>query len=154
MYVAAKGLLGRLDLLRRFMWPAILLGLLFEMAGVVWRVASVAGVALLAAGYAMALVVHYNRHRGRFIDRSLRSLGRLALSNYLLQSVLYGVVFYSTGLGLHGRLEPAQVLLIAILTLAAQLQLSALWLRHFRVGPAEWAWRRLAYRVSLPFAQT
>lgn len=153
MYVAATDFLGRLDVLRRLMWPAVVLGLLFEMAGVAWRMATVAGVALLAAGYAAALVLQLSRHSKGFLGRWLAPLGRLALSNYLLQSVLYGFVFYSTGLGLHGRLRPEQVFLIALLALGVQLQFSAFWLRHFRFGPAEWAWRRLAYRASLPFSQ-
>ena len=153
MYVAASDYLKRLDVLRRLIWPAILAGLLLEMASVVWRMATVAGVALLAAGYAAALVLRLSRYPEGFTGRSLVALGRLALSNYLLQSVLYGFVFYSAGLGLHGRLTPGTVLLIALLVLAGQLLCSVLWRRRFRFGPAEWAWRRLAYRASLHFSQ-
>ncbi len=153
MYVAASDFLGRLDALRRLMWPAIQVGLLLEAAGVAWRMATVAGVALLAAGYAAALVLQFSRQPEGFTGRWLIPLGRLALSNYLLQSVLYGFVFYSTGLGRHGRLTPGTVLLIALLVLAGQLQCSVLWRRRFRFGPAEWAWRRLAYRVPLPLSR-
>jgi uncharacterized protein len=67
-------------------------------------------------------------------------VGRTALTNYVGQSIILGLVFYSYGLGLFGQLSGNQALL-----LAGQLVLSVAWLGFFRFGPLEWVWRSLSY---------
>jgi uncharacterized protein len=82
--------------------------------------------------------------------------GRMALTNYLAQSFVGVGLFYGVGLGWGGRVGPTLLAPLALIVFAAQGQLSALWLRHFRYGPAEWLWRSLTYgqrppmRVSVP----
>jgi uncharacterized protein len=78
-------------------------------------------------------------------------VGRMALSNYLLQTVVCLLIFYSFGLGFMGRVGVAGGTLLAIGIYALQIPLSALWLRHFRYGPAEWLWRTLTYGRLQPF---
>ncbi|MBB4840816.1 uncharacterized protein HNP52_003913 [Sphingomonas kyeonggiensis] len=73
----------------------------------------------------------------------LASAGRMALSNYLLQSLACAFIFYGYGLGLIGRLSIAQTLGTAILIFGAQLLASHWWLRRFRYGPAEWLLRAM-----------
>jgi len=80
-----------------------------------------------------------------WLGRSLAAVGRLALTNYLLQSLLCTFLFYGHGLGLYGSVErTGQVAVVAGVWLL-QLFVSPLWLRRFRYGPAEWLWRSLAY---------
>jgi uncharacterized protein len=76
--------------------------------------------------------------------------GRMALTNYLTQSVVLGFVFYSYGLGLFGQLGSAAAAPIGFALYAAQIALSAFWLRRYRFGPAEWLWRSLTYGARQP----
>lgn len=73
----------------------------------------------------------------------LASAGRMALSNYLLQSVVCAFIFYGYGLGMVDRLSIAQTLAAAIAIFAMQLRLSRWWLRRFRYGPLEWLLRAI-----------
>ena len=73
------------------------------------------------------------------------SLGQMALTNYLTESVVLGVIFYGYGFGLFGRLGSASAALIGIALYTGQLFFSRLWLRHYRFGPVEWLWRSLTY---------
>ncbi|UJW57787.1 DUF418 domain-containing protein [Bacillus sp. A116_S68] len=75
----------------------------------------------------------------------LKAVGRMALSNYLCQSIVCTLIFYNYGLGLFGEVGPLIWLFIAIILFAGQIILSHMWLKRFRFGPAEWAWRSLTY---------
>lgn len=77
----------------------------------------------------------------------LAAVGRIALSNYLAQSLVCVLIFYPYGLGLFGRLGPAWGLLLSAVIYSVQIGLSNLWLARFRFGPAEWLWRSLTYRT-------
>lgn len=100
---------------------------------------------LLAAGYVSAFALF-----GRDPDRlrrlaPLAAAGRMALSNYLMQSLICTTIFYSYGLGLFGRVGALAGLGLTLAIWLAQLAVSTLWMRAFRYGPAEWLWRALAY---------
>ncbi|MFH1681792.1 MAG: DUF418 domain-containing protein, partial [Candidatus Eisenbacteria bacterium] len=75
----------------------------------------------------------------------LASVGRMALTNYLMQSVAGTLLYYGYGLGLHLDLGKTEGLLLALAVFAAQVALSHWWLGHFRFGPFEWLWRSLTY---------
>ena len=81
----------------------------------------------------------------------LAAVGRLALTNYLLQSLIGTFVFYGHGLGLYGRLERTEQIGVVVTVWALQLIASPLWLRVFRFGPLEWIWRSLTYGKLQPF---
>lgn len=72
-------------------------------------------------------------------------MGRMALTNYLTQSVVLGFIFYGYGLGLFGRIGPAPAALIGVGLYVAQLFFSGFWFLHYRFGPVEWLWRSLTY---------
>ena len=78
------------------------------------------------------------------------AVGRLALTNYLLQSLLFTTIFYGHGLGLFARIDRAGQLAIAIGVAALELGTSVLWMRYFSIGPVEWAWRSLSLGRRLP----
>ena len=73
------------------------------------------------------------------------SFGRMAFTNYILQSVIFSLIFFGYGLGLFGKLGAFVTLLLGIGVFAAQCAFSALWLRRYRYGPLEWLWRALMY---------
>ena len=75
----------------------------------------------------------------------LAPVGRMALSNYLLQSAFFTTLFYGYGLGLWGQVPRAWQVVLAVGFFLLQVLLSRLWMRHFRYGPVEWLWRALTY---------
>jgi uncharacterized protein len=75
----------------------------------------------------------------------LAPVGRMALTNYLGQSVICTLIFYGYGLGLFGQVDKAEGLLLAAAVFAAQVYFSGWWLGRFQYGPMEWAWRSLTY---------
>jgi uncharacterized protein len=77
-------------------------------------------------------------------------LGRMAFTNYLAQSLIFGGIFYGYGLGLFGRLGVATALGIGVVVYAAQAIFSHWWLSRHYFGPVEWLWRRLMYGVPQP----
>ena len=78
--------------------------------------------------------------------RAVAAVGRTALSNYLLQTVVCTTIFYGHGLGLFARVDRVGQLLIVLGIWIVQLAGSRWWTRRFAVGPVEWAWRRAAAR--------
>jgi uncharacterized protein len=92
--------------------------------------------------------------RGRLaaLTRRLAAVGRMALSNYLLHSVVALFLFTGAGLGLVGELGRAQLYLVVVALWALQLWLSPWWLARHRFGPLEYLWRLLTY-LRVPAAQ-
>jgi len=81
----------------------------------------------------------------------LAPYGRLALTNYVLQSIIGTFLLYGWGLGLLGELRQAYTLLLALVLIALQMWLSKLWLQYFKYGPLEWLWRSLTFFKIFPF---
>lgn len=77
--------------------------------------------------------------------RVLAPAGRMALTNYLMQSIICVVYFYGFGLG-HWGMPRAQQVLFVLVVYAAQIAFSHWWLSRFRYGPMEWLWRGFTYR--------
>ncbi len=98
----------------------------------------------LALGYLALLLLAWQTAVGRACLSWLAPVGRMALTNYLLQSVVCSLVFYGYGLG-HWGIPRAQQAVFCFALFGAQVILSAAWLRYFRFGPMEWVWRRLTY---------
>ena len=113
-------------------------------------IASPLGTVLLALGYAAAIVGITNLPRGKAWLGWAAPLGRMAFTNYLAQSVIFGWIFYGYGLGLFGQLGVASALAIGMAFYAAQVLFSAWWLRRYRYGPVEWLWRTLMYGAAQP----
>ncbi len=76
---------------------------------------------------------------------SLAPVGRMALTNYLLQSLVATLIFYGYGLGLYREFSPLAGLVTTILIFLIQIRFSAWWLERYRFGPMEWLWRTLTY---------
>jgi uncharacterized protein len=81
---------------------------------------------------------------------SLQTVGRTALSNYLLQSVLCNLIFYCYGLRLYGQVGHAGAFAIVVLIWVVAIGVSVVWSRYFQMGPVEWAWRSLAEGQARP----
>lgn len=118
--------------------------------GVLQVVAASIGVPLLALGYAAALALAYHHGRTRAVLAPLGWAGRMALTNYLMHSLVMVTIFYGIGFGWHGRMGPAATTGLAVIICLAQVVLSRAWLRRYQFGPVEWLWRQFTYRRSVP----
>ena len=106
---------------------------------------------LLAASYTFGLALLLADPAWRWRLAPLAAVGRMALSNYLGQTLIAVLLFHGYGFGLYGRVGPAWGLAATVAVFALQVALSVWWLRRFRFGPAEWAWRSLSYRRAQPW---
>jgi uncharacterized protein len=123
-------------------------------AGRMGIVASPLGTILLALGYGAAIIAMTNTVSGKAWLGWAAPLGRMAFTNYLAQSVIFGWIFYGYGLGLFGHLGTASALAIGIAVYVAQVLFSAWWLRRLRYCPVEWLWRTLMYGAVQPMLAT
>ena len=92
-------------------------------------------------------------HRG-FIKKLLMQfsyVGRLALSNYILHSVIGLFLFTNLGLSLYQTLSPLMCFVLALISFVLQSLLSKWWLTHYQYGPLEWVWRCITYKQKMPF---
>ncbi|UCC72941.1 MAG: DUF418 domain-containing protein [Gemmatimonadota bacterium] len=149
---------------KTMLFSGLVVGLLLELVGgaaqlagsghvltlAVFLIGIFAGVPMLSLAYAGAVAILCARRGGSVIVRAFAAVGRMALTNYVGQSVLAGVLFYSWGLGLYGELDAVQCVVVALLIFAIQLALSTVWLRFFQFGPLEWVWRTLSYGRAQP----
>jgi uncharacterized protein len=104
----------------------------------------------LAAVYVAAFALLFQRERWRKVMQVLAPVGRMALTNYLLQSVVSICLYDGWGLGLVGRLPPSRCVALTLAVFALQIPFSHWWLSRFRFGPAEWLWRSLTYGQAQP----
>ncbi len=104
-------------------------------------------VSLAWVGLIMLICKYDKRPR---LTGALAAVGRMALTNYLMQSLICTTVFYGHGLGLFGQVDRLGQLGVVLGVWAFQLAISPLWLRCFRFGPAEWLWRSLSYLEIQP----
>ncbi|HPS84982.1 MAG TPA: DUF418 domain-containing protein, partial [Bacteroidales bacterium] len=72
-------------------------------------------------------------------------MGRMSLTNYLMQSLILGIIFYGWGFGLFGQTDVMMVVGIALCVYASQILLNIVYFRFFESGPLEKVWRRLSY---------
>ncbi|MGX1930171.1 DUF418 domain-containing protein [Flagellimonas sp. 2504JD4-2] len=103
------------------------------------------GVLALSMSYLSALVLLYFKTGFSKQLAYLAPLGRMALTNYLMQSVCIIVVFYGVGLNQLGKIGTFYCLVATILIFGLQIAISKWWLSKFKFGPMEWLWRSLTY---------
>lgn len=100
---------------------------------------------VLSAGYAAGLALIFLDGRWRRLLTPFAAVGRMALTDYLMQSVVCTLFFYHYTTGLYGRVGPALGLGITVIFFSAQVAFSNWWLGRYRFGPMEWFWRGLTY---------
>ena len=125
----------------RAVWPAIDV----EPVKMAIRMLLRVGPLALGIAYAVGFVLLFRKPAWSRRLAFLAPLGRMALTNYLTQSLIGIALFYGIGLGLGPAHGMAVVLLAWALVLALQIAWSHWWLERFRYGPVEWLWRWLTY---------
>ncbi|HEY0327008.1 MAG TPA: DUF418 domain-containing protein [Allosphingosinicella sp.] len=147
--LAAGTLLDDRRLMWRTFWAGLAIGLPVSIAYALTPNANqaslpaIVGTVPLALAYAAGFVLLWPRAKA--LLGLLAWPGRMALTNYLMHSLIGIALFYGIGLGLVGRVPPAGIYLIAVAIFAGQVLLSRLWLARFDQGPMERLWRRLTY---------
>ncbi len=123
-------------------WPAVFVFTFYDLA-------NVSTTAFLICGFLLLYL-----HRPSGLLYRLAPYGRMALTNYLLQSLIGTFIFYGWGLGLMGELHDWQTFLLALFVISVQVRISAWWLSRFNYGPAEWLWRCATYFKSVSLFAT
>ncbi|HJU84488.1 MAG TPA: DUF418 domain-containing protein [Holophagaceae bacterium] len=152
---------GHLTLLRRARAWGLGLGLVLEglnpllhavpglhlspAASLATSLAFVAGEPLLCLGYGAALILLVRDPRWAQRLRGLGAVGKLILTNYLMQSLVMTWIYNGYGLGLYDRLGPFAGMLLCLAVFAAQIAFSLWWTARFHFGPVEWLWRGISY---------
>jgi uncharacterized protein len=111
----------------------------FESKEFVW------GSLLLSLGYMSAAIALTKAVGPRAGLGGFVALGRMAFTNYLMQTVLCTTLFYGYGFGLFDRVTRTEQLGIVAAILACQMVFSLVWLKFFQFGPLEWVWRSFSY---------
>jgi len=104
------------------------------------------GIMSTALFYATTIIRLYMKARMTNLMQTFRDLGRMTLTNYLMQTIVYVIIFYNAGFGLLGDFSFGIIWLTTFLIYFLQGWLSQWWLSKFYYGPVEWIWRQLTYR--------
>ncbi len=86
-----------------------------------------------------------------FLKNSLAAVGRMALTNYIMHSVICAIIFTGVGFSMFGKLQRYELYYVVISIWIFQLIVSPIWLKYYRFGPLEWMWRSLTYKQMQPF---
>lgn len=100
---------------------------------------------LTGLAWAAGLILIVRAGLARALTRALAAVGRMAFSNYILQTLCCTFLFFGYGLGYYAKFSRSQLMLVWLAVTLIQVAFSLIWLRHFRFGPLEWAWRSLTY---------
>ena len=103
------------------------------------------GTYVLAIGYIALFTLIFMKAKDSKLMEGFTSVGRLSLSNYLLQSIVCTTIFYGYGLGYFGKLGVALGLVLALVLYSVQVVGSRFYRQRFSMGPAEWVLRKFVY---------
>jgi uncharacterized protein len=117
--------------------------------GLYQTIAYAFGVVPLALAYASAIALIYLQSRGRKILMVIAPAGKMALTNYIGQSLIGTLLFTQLGLGIRG-VGPTSWTLLALVIISLQVIISTIWLKYFHYGPLEWLWRSATYNKWQP----
>lgn len=152
-------------LLKRVFWSGVVLGLPFavlqwwssehlrhvpEAEGMVFTVAYAFGVVPLALACSSGFALLWTTHNGRKFLAVFAPMGRMALTNYLMQTFIGIALFTGMGFGWGTHVSAVVFESIAVAVFVVEVLWSHWWLKRFRFGPFEWVWRSLTYGRLMP----
>ncbi len=144
-------------LLQKILVVGLLVGMTFDIVHYFLEAPEVANLDFmlsalgLSAAYISALCLLSLSQRGAKLLAYLGQAGRMALTNYVLQSIICSFIFNGYGLGLYEKIGATGLLGLTIVIFVIQVLVSHWWLGRFRFGPLEWVWRSLTYKQKQPF---
>jgi uncharacterized protein len=104
------------------------------------------GSTLMGVAYLLVIICWCKSGGGIILRRVLACVGRMALSVYIMQSLICTFLFNGYGLGLYGRLSLSQIMLVILCIWLFQCAFACWWLARLKLGPLEWLWRKLVYQ--------
>ncbi len=104
----------------------------------------------LSAGYVGCIVLATQTARGQRWLKPFAPMGRMALTNYIMHSLILVLIFHNYGAGMFSRISRGPQMLIVVAIIGFQMVFSAWWLARYRFGPLEWVWRSLTYKSWQP----
>ncbi len=104
---------------------------------------------LMALGYASLLMLLIQSKVLNGFCKALAAVGKMAFTNYFMQTIICTIFFYGYGFGYFGRLSQIQLYLFVAEIWLVQIVYSIFWLRFFEYGPVEWLWRCLIIRKRI-----
>jgi uncharacterized protein len=104
----------------------------------------------MAMGHLSVVMLIYKYHIADRLLRIFSNVGRMTLSNYLMQSIICSLFFYGYGFKMFGMLQRYQLYYVVFCIWIFQVIFSNVWLQYFRFGPFEWLWRSLTYWKKQP----
>ncbi len=120
--------------------------LAFDHAALTYDIGRVA----MAMGHIGVVMLFCKSGALGFLRTAIGAVGRMALTNYIMHTVICIFVFYGFGFGMYGSLERHELYYVVVAIWLFQLIVSPLWLARFRFGPLEWVWRSLTYWKRQP----
>lgn len=121
------------------------MGGLMSYWGLLKVVSYALGVVPLTLGYISLLTLLWQSKRMRGFLNGFAPVGKMALSNYLFQTVFSMLIFYGVGFGFAGKVGYLVCILFVLLTFGWQVGFSHWWLARYKFGPVEWIWRQMTY---------
>ncbi len=107
----------------------------------------------LAFGYGALVIAFAKWSPAKILSVPLAAVGRMALTNYFLQTILCTTFFYGYGFGQFASIEFHQLWWVVVGVWGINIVFSMVWLRFFSMGPFEWVWRVLTYRQLVPIVR-
>jgi uncharacterized protein len=108
------------------------------------------GSLLVSLGWIGLVMLVFQKNWLTGLQKRFAAVGRLAFTNYLMQTFICTTIFYGHGLGLFGEVSRVGQLFVVLSVWIFQLIVSPIWLKYYRIGPFEWLWRTLSYMKVLP----
>jgi uncharacterized protein len=108
----------------------------------------------LSLAYISVICLRWIKKKGNSKLKVLAPMGRMALTNYLMQTIIGITIYYGVGFGFGGNIGPAVFIPIGIGVYILQVFYSNLWFKYFNYGPFEWIWRMLTYGKYLKILKT
>jgi uncharacterized protein len=100
---------------------------------------------LLTVSYASAIMLLCKVNFLKGFLNLFANTGRMAVTNYIMQTVLCSFYFFGFGLGHYGEYDATRLFIFVCCIWILQITYSNIWLRYFKMGPLEWLWKRLTY---------
>lgn len=125
-----------------------------KQKGMYQTIAYAIGVVPLALAYVGLFMLAFKTNAGNKLMSLVAPVGKMAFSNYVMQSLIGNFVFLPAGLGYFGQVGPVYYTLFGIGIFILQIICSTIWLRYFNFGPVEWIWRSATYNKWQPLRKT
>jgi uncharacterized protein len=105
----------------------------------------------MVVGYASLVMFFIKKELLTGLLNLFSDIGKMALSNYLLQSIICSLFFYGYGMGYYGRIGQFGLYFLVVEIFIVQVVFTAFWLRYYQMGPAEWLLKSLVHKKKVPF---